>query len=169
MVTLIHCSRWIRCLWSVLSTRPGTGCSFHWAIDLPLSGWFYLNPCLWPCPLCFGSTLHFAKRSRLLCSVAAFFSLKSLPRGQSCKLYPSSILIHHLHQAAESLQRLKQNQLCFFLESLAQLAMQTLSTFNYVWADYPVANEPCYTKNKTLLFPSLTFSKSLLQFLLRLI
>lgn len=105
---LVHPPQWL-----------GTGCSSHWARDLALTSWFYLNPCLWPCPLCFGSRLHLAKRSELCCCIAAFFSLKSLPRGQSCKLYPSSILIHHLDSAAESLQRLKQNQLCFFLDSLA--------------------------------------------------
>lgn len=119
MVTLVCTSWWICCLWSILPTQLGTACSSHWAIDLSLTSWFYLNPCLWPCPLCFGSMLHFAKRSGLCCSIAAFFPLKNLPRGQSCKLYPSSILIHHLDQAAESLQRLKQNQLCVFLDSLS--------------------------------------------------
>lgn len=59
--------------------------------------------------------------------------------------------------AAESQQGLKQNQLRFSPEPLTSRAVQTLSAFNYVWADYPVANEMCYAKTKTLLFPSLTF------------
>lgn len=47
--------------------QPGTGCSsdLNLAIDLSLTNWFYFSPCLWPCPLCFGSTLHFAERSGL--------------------------------------------------------------------------------------------------------
>lgn len=125
MVTLICSSRWICCLWSILPTRLGTACSSHWAIDLSLTSWFYLNPCLWPCPLCFGSTLHFAKRSGLCCSIAAFFSLKNLPRGQSCKLYPSSILIHHLDQASRIFAKTEVKSTLFF-PSLAELAIQRL-------------------------------------------
>lgn len=47
------------------------------------------------------------------CSITALHSPERLPVGQSSKLRPSSVLIHHLDQAAKPQQRLKQNQLCF--------------------------------------------------------
>lgn len=51
----------------LVPTWLGTGRSFDFnsATDLFLTNWFYLNPCLRPCPLCFRSTLHFAKQSGL--------------------------------------------------------------------------------------------------------